>query len=51
MELSEYELLDFTPKTQLKRIKILKTILGIENIDIDISENELHNIIEHIFKS
>ena len=48
MEFIETEL-DFNPQIQMRRIRILKKILGLEDSDIDVSEFELQNIIENIF--
>jgi hypothetical protein len=48
MEFIEVEL-DFNPQIQMRRIRILKKILGLEDSDIDVSEFELQNIIENIF--
>ena len=49
MELSENELIEFLPELQLKRISILKKVLGIEDFDLDVSEAELHNVIDYMF--
>ena len=48
MEFTEKEY-DFNPQIQMRRIRILKKILGIEDQDLDVSEFELQNIIEEIF--
>ena len=48
MEFIEIEQ-DFNPQIQMRRIRILKKILGLEDSDIDVSELELQNIIENIF--
>ena len=48
MEFIEKEY-NFNLQIQMRRIQILKKILGIENSDLDVSEFELQNIIEEIF--
>ena len=48
MEFTEKESY-FNLQIQMRRIRILKKILGIEDTDLDISEFELQNIIEEIF--
>ncbi len=48
MEFIEKEY-DFNPKIQIRRIRILKKILGIEDSDLDVSEFELQNVIEEIY--
>ena len=48
MEFIETEL-DFNPQIQMRRIRILKKILGIEDFDLDVSEFELQNVIEEIY--
>ena len=47
MEFTEKESY-FNLQIQIRRIRILKKILGIEDCDLDISEFELQNIIEEI---
>ena len=48
MEFTEKEY-DFKPQIQMRRIRILKKILGIEDSDLDVSELELQNVIEEIY--
>jgi len=48
MEFTEKEY-DFNPQVQMRRIRILKKILGIEDSDLDVSELELQNVIEEIY--
>ena len=48
MEFIEKEY-DFNPQIQIRRIRILKKILGIEDSDLDVSEFELQNVIEEIY--
>ncbi len=48
MEFTEKEY-DFNPQIQMRRIRILKKILGIEDSDLDVSEFELQNVIEQIY--
>lgn len=48
MEFTEKEY-DFNLQIQMRRIRILKKILGIEDSDLDVSELELQNVIEEIY--